>query len=204
MWKYNLNIKWDYSTHNIIMNLVWKNKVVLDVWCNKWYIWSNSSSDNIFYWLKYDESAVLEAKKIYKDVIQYDLNTLIDLPWDIKFDTIVFADVLEHLLYPNETLSFLKKYLKDDGNIIISLPNVANWQVRFNLLFWNFNYTETGIMDRTHLHFFTFKTAEELLLKEWFIIESEYSWASFFWKIIKVLPFLKTLLATNIIFYAKK
>lgn len=204
MWKYNLNIKWNYSTHNIIMNLVWKNNVVLDVWCNKWYIWQNSDNSNIFYWLEYDYEAIIEAKIIYKDAIEYDLNNLNDLPWGIKFDIIVFADVLEHVLYPDEVLSFLKKYLKNDWNVIVSLPNVANWQVRLNLLFWNFNYTETGIMDKTHLHFYTFKTAKNLLLKEWFSINWEYAWASFFWKIIKFLPFLKTLLSTNIIFHAKK
>lgn len=194
-----------YWTHNIILSNIWENKLVLDVWCNKWYIWYNSSNSNTFYWLEYDNNALKEAEKFYKNVKQYDLNNLVDLDFEVdKFDVIIFADVLEHLLFPEKVLEFFKKYLKDDWYIIVSLPNVANWQIRINLLFWKFDYTETWIMDKTHLHFYTFKSAKQIIKSTWFTIKKIYWWASFFWPIIKLFPFFRSILSTNIIFILKK
>lgn len=202
--KYNF-WKAKYWTHSIILSNIWENKLVLDIWCNKWYIWSNSSTSNLFYWLEYDNNALKEAEKIYKNVKQYNLNNLIDLDFDVnKFDIIIFADVLEHILYPENVLEFFKKYLKDDWKIIISLPNIANWQIRLSLIFWKFDYTETWIMDKTHLHFYTLKSAKQLTLKSWYKIKNIFYWASFFWKIIIFFPFLWKLLSTNIILISKK
>lgn len=186
------------------MRCLWSNKLILDVWCNTWYLWKTDQNNNSFYGIEYDSNVIDDAKKEYVDAIQYDLNHLNQLPWDIKFDTIIFADVLEHVVHPDKVLLFMKNYLKQDGNIILSLPNIANWQVRFNLLFGKFNYTDTGIMDNTHLHFYTFKTAKDLLKKNWYTIKHTFWWASFFGPLIRFLPFLKSLLATNIIYYAKK
>ena len=79
-----------------------------------------------------------------------------------QFDAIVFGDVLEHLRNPRSVLEQLSKLLKPGGRILISLPNVANIWVRLNLLFGRFNYTRVGIVDESHLRFFTLKTAKEL------------------------------------------
>lgn len=202
--KYNFG--WaKYWTHSIILNNIWENNLVLDIGCNKWYIWLNADKTNQFYWLEYDNEAIKEAKKFYKDARQYNLNDLVDLDFGIeKFNVIIFADVLEHVLFPEKVLEFFKKYLKDDWQIIISLPNIANWQIRLNLLFWKFDYTETWIMDKTHLHLYTFKSAKNLVLDTWFEIIKSYWWASFFWPIIKVFPFFRNILSTNIIFILKK
>ena len=81
------------------------------------------------------------------------------------YDVIIFADVLEHLAYPEKTLERIKPMLSPDGIVIASLPNVANFRVRFSLLFGRFEYTEIGILDRTHLRFFTRKTAGGLFEK---------------------------------------
>jgi len=81
------------------------------------------------------------------------------------YDIIIFADVLEHLSRPDETLDKMKAVLAPNGIIIASLPNVANFRVRFGLLFGRFDYTEIGILDRTHLRFYTRKTAVELFKK---------------------------------------
>jgi 2-polyprenyl-3-methyl-5-hydroxy-6-metoxy-1,4-benzoquinol methylase len=82
-----------------------------------------------------------------------------------KFDLILLLDVLEHLLEPSIFLKKVFEIVKPGGVVLISLPNVAHWSVRFSLLFGNFNYTERGILDRTHLHFFTRKTALALVNK---------------------------------------
>jgi len=78
------------------------------------------------------------------------------------YDYIIFADVLEHLSSPEATLERVKPLLKAGGHVIASLPNVANFRVRFGLLFGRFEYTEIGILDRTHLRFYTRKSGTEL------------------------------------------
>ena len=81
-----------------------------------------------------------------------------------KQDVVVCADVLEHLTNPEEELKRLIKLQKPDTQFIISVPNVAHIWIRLNLLFGKFNYTDVGILDRTHLRFFTKKTFLQLLI----------------------------------------
>lgn len=83
-----------------------------------------------------------------------------------KFDVIFAIAILEHLKQPQVILQQLKKSLKKSGIIIISLPNIAHWSIRLNLLFGNFNYAKSGILDKTHLKFFTIKTALNFLEKD--------------------------------------
>jgi 2-polyprenyl-3-methyl-5-hydroxy-6-metoxy-1,4-benzoquinol methylase len=79
-----------------------------------------------------------------------------------KFDVIVCADVLEHLTDPAAALARLKAALAPGGRILASIPNVAHYGVRLRLLAGRFEYTETGILDRTHLRFFTRASAKRL------------------------------------------
>lgn len=79
------------------------------------------------------------------------------------FDFIIFGDVLEHLRNPRHVVTLLAKRLKKNGLIIISLPNIAQLPYRMKLLFGNFDYTETGILDKTHVHLYTYKTALQLI-----------------------------------------
>lgn len=76
-----------------------------------------------------------------------------------KYARIICADVLEHLANPDEIVRSLKNLLSENGRLIVSLPNVAHYSVRFALLRGKFDPTETGILDRTHLHFYTKKSA---------------------------------------------
>ena len=104
--------------------------------------------------------AVAVARTRIADVIEADLQNAPSLG---KFDTIIFADVLEHLAWP---VGILKKYadlLKPEGTIIVSLPNVGLWSVRLGLLFGRFRYQDSGVLDRTHLRFFTRRSAIEML-----------------------------------------
>lgn len=72
------------------------------------------------------------------------------------FDTIICADVLEHLIDPWSVLEGLVTQLKLQGHLIISLPNIRHWSVIFPLVFRDkWTYQEEGILDRTHLKFFT-------------------------------------------------
>lgn len=73
------------------------------------------------------------------------------------FDYIIFADVLEHLHDPEEILKKMRKYLTKDGCILASIPNLMHGDVITELLKGNFSYQDSGILDRTHLRFFTRK-----------------------------------------------
>lgn len=80
-----------------------------------------------------------------------------------RFDLILFSDILEHLMDPAGVLAGHLFLLKPGGHVIVSLPNVAIWNVRLSLLIGNFRYHETGTLDKTHLRFFTWKTTHEML-----------------------------------------
>ena len=74
----------------------------------------------------------------------------------------LLADVLEHLRSPDETLRWVAERLAPDGEVVVSLPNVAHWKVRLDLLRGQFEYRDDGVLDRTHLRFFTRSSAEAL------------------------------------------
>lgn len=100
------------------------------------------------------------------------------LDWDltfekIRFDYVICADVLEHLRAPEQTLHKARSVLQDDGKLFLSLPNVGHFTVLQELLNGHFRYTETGVLDRTHLRFFTYDTAKELIFDSGFKILSE-------------------------------
>ncbi len=78
---------------------------------------------------------------------------------------IVLADVLEHLAEPDAILSEMVHQAKEGALFIVSVPNVANLWVRMRLLSGRFDYSERGILDRTHLRFFTRDTFFDLLRK---------------------------------------
>ena len=84
-------------------------------------------------------------------------------PLEGPFDVIVYGDILEHLSDPARVLSSLNQYLMEDGIAIVSVPNVAHLWVRLQLLLGRFDYAERGILDRTHLRFFTRKSFLRLL-----------------------------------------
>jgi 2-polyprenyl-3-methyl-5-hydroxy-6-metoxy-1,4-benzoquinol methylase len=76
-----------------------------------------------------------------------------------EYDVIVFADVLEHLRDPESVLRTLARFLAPDGRILASIPNVAHWSIRWRLLVGRWEYEDRGILDRTHLRFFTRRSA---------------------------------------------
>ena len=73
-------------------------------------------------------------------------------------DTFVLADVLEHLRDPHHVLELVRRSLNDGGRVFISVPNIANVTIRLGLLFGIFEYRERGILDNTHLRFYTMRT----------------------------------------------
>src|SRR4051794_16697392 len=111
---------------------------------------------------RHPEAASL-ARKYCKRVIEQDLDSSSLLARDDLFDVMIFADVLEHLVEPDALLKRLAPNLAPNGFILVSLPNIAYYKMRFGLLRGHFDYEPSGIMDRSHLRFFTRQTAMQLL-----------------------------------------
>ena len=90
-----------------------------------------------------------------------------------QFDRVLLLDVLEHLRHPEQILRQSHEVLKRDGLLIVSVPNIANIYIRLTLLLGRFDYSERGLLDKTHLRFFTRKTARKLLESNGFGIVEE-------------------------------
>jgi len=105
-----------------------------------------------------------EAEKNLDFFYQVDLDNDKEFPeFKQKFDIIILGDVLEHLKRPDKLLLKLSHYLQPDGNIVISIPNIAHWSIRLDLLLGRFTYQQTGILDNSHLRFFTYQSIHELI-----------------------------------------
>lgn len=109
------------------------------------------------------------ARPFYDDLIIGSV-TETNISWIEPFDLIILGDILEHLAEPGNYLKKIRSYLKDNGHILISVPNVANITVRLGLLIGRFDYQSRGILDRTHLHFYTLKSAREEIEKAGYLI----------------------------------
>jgi 2-polyprenyl-3-methyl-5-hydroxy-6-metoxy-1,4-benzoquinol methylase len=89
------------------------------------------------------------------------------------FDYVIFSDSLEHLVDPGAILRKIKSLMTEDGEILMSLPNVRNFRVTFPLLFRDkWEYTDEGLLDKTHLRFFTLNSITHLLHESGFQIEN--------------------------------
>ncbi|WP_394525339.1 methyltransferase domain-containing protein [Lacrimispora sp. JR3] len=100
------------------------------------------------------------ASKLFP-VTQGNVEEDLDYPLE-SFDYIIFGDVLEHLHQPEAVLVNMKRYLKPGGMILASIPNIMHISVLGDLLNGKFTYQDSGILDRTHLRFFTKEEIEKM------------------------------------------
>ncbi len=99
-----------------------------------------------------------------------------DLGWvdwlgEEQFDVITFCDVLEHLNDPWNVLSICKNFLKDDGTVLCSIPNIAHHSIVAGLLENRFDYTPCGLLDQTHIRFFTSSSIMKMIEEAGFVVE---------------------------------
>ncbi len=165
MSKYSQNVV-DNKHHNTpwykIMQWIGDNPKVLDVGCSSGYFGEKLiANKHAQVWgLELDPQDAEEARKRgYQAVFEGDLD---NFDWkqigELKFDAIIFADVLEHVKDPVAVLKATRKLLTKKGCIYASIPNIAHITVRLELLEGNFDYEDTGLLDNTHISFFTLKT----------------------------------------------
>lgn len=117
------------------------------------------------YLVEIDEAAGKEALQYGEELVVDDIETY---SWyekyeNIRFDYITFADVLEHLRDPEQVLTRAKSLLKQDGSVLLSVPNLAHNSVIISLLNNEFEYNKTGLLDNTHIHFFTKNSLENTM-----------------------------------------
>ncbi|UXY12633.1 glycosyltransferase [Kosakonia sp. ML.JS2a] len=114
--------------------------------------------------IEYEDAAAAVARQFYRDVKVADLNSNnIFSTLNTKYDCIIFADVLEHLYDPAMVLKNAMACLKESGKVIISVPNIGYQGVITELANGEFYYRQTGILDKTHLRFFTRKSLKRLI-----------------------------------------
>ncbi len=154
-----------------------KNQKVLDVGCATGYLGEilKNNFDVDVVGVDNQDYHLDKARKrnVYSDLIKLDLNSF-DNELDkyiSYFDRIIVSDVLEHLNDPMDVLKKLSKYLKDDGKFLIDIPNIAHASIKYNLLKNNFNYTSMGLLDDTHIRFFTLSSIINQLSQNKFFIE---------------------------------
>lgn len=186
IYKVDLNKQGNNDARVIAANMIRfgkPNPSVVDIGCacgDFGSLLSSHTSIELF-GLEYDQGSIdiASEKRIYNEIYQVDLNNIQDevvKSYRNKFDYIVALDVLEHTLFPEKTLSSICQFLKSDGEIIISLPNLSFGDVKLGLMDNEFFYTKTGILDETHFKFFTYKSIVELVSRASLsITESKYT-----------------------------
>ena len=160
------------TSHHYMVELVGSNKSVLDVGCASGYLAKTLGAfGNTVTGVEFDPDAAAEATPHLHRVIVADLDR-VDLAEAVggdRFDVIVFGDVLEHLRDPLPPLRAARRLLNPGGYLVISIPNIAHGDVRMSLLLGRFPYGNLGLLDNTHLRFFTRASVQELLTDAGFV-----------------------------------
>lgn len=161
-----------HGAHMQVLSLVPSDMNVLDVGCADGYLAARLSAMNCrVVGIELDEERARRAREFCEGVVVGAVES-VPLPFSPgQFDVILYADILEHTPDPLAVLRRLDPYLQKDGKIVISLPNIAHFSVRLPLLMGDFTYTDSGILDRTHLRFFTYRTAVELIREAGYAVE---------------------------------
>jgi 2-polyprenyl-3-methyl-5-hydroxy-6-metoxy-1,4-benzoquinol methylase len=153
-------------------------KRVLEVGCGSARLgkaFKARSPQSQYFGIELFESAAKEAAKVLDGVIcaNIEQDTAVALNLSLSFDTLVFGDVLEHLQDPWKVLTELRQYIEPGGSCIACVPNVAHWSLVAGLLQGKWDYRDAGLLDRTHLRFFTLDSAVQMFQKAgWTVLDA--------------------------------
>lgn len=160
--------KYDFETDlgsntstGIILSKVPSHSIVLEFGCaaGRMTRYMKYALDCQVYIVEYDKEAFESAMQYAVDGVCDDILTLswLDKFKDIRFDVILFADVLEHLAKPKEALANAAQLLKEQGRIFVSIPNIAHNDILLKAFNNRFDYTDIGLLDNTHVHFWGYE-----------------------------------------------
>lgn len=154
------------TSHTLVFELVGRDRRVLDVGCSTGYLGTALAGRGcVVDGVEIDPEAARLAREHLHAVMEVDLDNE-DLAKALpgrQYDCIVFADVLEHLRNPRAVLESAISLLAPDGEVVISVPNVTHGSVRLALLQGRWDYRDTGLLDRTHIRFFTHESILDLV-----------------------------------------
>ncbi|MDD5448668.1 MAG: methyltransferase domain-containing protein [Actinomycetota bacterium] len=170
-----VNLSDSNSAHTKEIELIGYGKRVLDFGCATGNVAKVLKERGCYVvGIEIDPAMAEEAAKVCDRVIVCDLDT-VDLVAEVgeeKFDVCLFGDVIEHLKYPSRLLAQARDVLESGGYIVVSVPNIAHASVRLMLLEGRFDYADMGILDDTHLHFFTRQSISDLLESCGYLVET--------------------------------
>ena len=149
------------------------NQRVLEIGCASGQLGAAVKEQHPVHWtgIGLTSEAYNKAKKVLDVAHLANIETdTLDLERH-SFDRLVLGDVLEHLRDPWSVLEQLKSYLKPEARVICSLPNINHWSILTGLLAGDFTYQDQGILDRTHLRFFTLKEGVAMFQKTGFQVD---------------------------------
>ena len=167
MSKYDFELDLGENTSTgMILNRIKKGSTVLEFGCatGRMTRYMKEVLGCRVYIVEYDQGAFEQAAQFAEDGICDDI---MKFCWaerfaGVSFDAIIFADVLEHLPQPEQVLSQAAAFLKDDGCIFVSVPNVTHNDVILKMFEERFDYTRTGLLDDTHVHFWGLENIKHL------------------------------------------
>lgn len=157
MEKWNVNPAYSLFTREDLAALVPPVNRLLDVGCACGGLGLTLKNNGVRFvaGIEFDRNAAIDAQTVLDQIWVGDAGQ-IQIPYpDGWFDAIIFADVLEHFADPLLVLQKLLVNLKTDGYVIASIPNIGHAEILYGLLQGNWTYQDAGILDRTHLRFFT-------------------------------------------------
>src|SRR5881396_3893714 len=149
------------TSHAQLIRLTGRNKDVLEVGPATGYVTKLLQQRGCRVWcVEIDPDAAKIAAEFCQQMVVDNVETM-DLKSTFpqqRFDVVTFGDVLEHLIDPLGVLVRVKEVLKPGGYVVASVPNIAHGSIRLSLLAGRFDYLEKGLLDRTHLRFFTMES----------------------------------------------
>jgi glycosyltransferase involved in cell wall biosynthesis/2-polyprenyl-3-methyl-5-hydroxy-6-metoxy-1,4-benzoquinol methylase len=177
------NVKYDYqidlavenNSHTQLIRRIPEGVDVLELGCATGYM-SVVLRDQLHcrvVGVEYEAAAARKAEAYCDEVIIADVE---QLQWlkrlgERRFDVITCADIIEHLRDPTVVLRALIPYLKPSGKLLASVPNGAHTAIRLEVLEGRFTYEKTGLLDETHLHFYTHASLRGLLSRSGYAID---------------------------------
>lgn len=166
-----------HGGHAKLLALVGEGKRVLDIGCSSGYLARPLVQRGCtVVGIEQDPVAAEQAREVCAEVLVGDAEEM-ELAFEPgSFDVLLCGDLVEHLRDPQRFLSRIRPFLRPDGRLVLTTPNVANWANRLGLLVGRWRYTDRGILDRTHLHLFTRATLVETLERAGYcVVELDYT-----------------------------
>lgn len=151
-----------------------KGKKVLDIGCGNGRLGEELKKYGaIVHGCDISKSALEKAKTVLDKIIYLDVEFANWTEVGGNYDLIIVSELIEHLFQPAVFLNKIKKYLSNDGELIITTPNFLMWTLRLRMLVGQFEYHKTGFWDESHIHFYTYNSLKKELSTNGFYITEE-------------------------------